>query len=305
MNRGFRGLIPLLLEPVPDPSSQALPGKRLTRLGQTMLAAGLGALGLATYLTSWTIGQATASRLQFCPVLGTASASSKDLDSLSLNDLGDATNLLAWNYRLNRELIKELKTATRPQKLLLNQQIASLTIRLSRQCYLARYYRVQAGALTSVSTAAAVLLVIAGLVRVPRGFDSVSRCEQAVLLSSLSLLVLTTGFLSLGGQQQQARSNWASHQKGIQLLSLVRSSLANDQLLLPADPKQPLPQTPAVPLANQQAVAQLATRIEVWLLSVDVGSVGLNNSFARMTFDHLFQSPGQPQQPINPLSGSP
>lgn len=305
MNRGFRGLIPLLLEPVPDPSSQAVPGKRLTRLGQTFLAGGLAALGLATYLTTWTIGKATATRLQFCPVLGSTKVTNSDLDSLSLNDLGDSTNLLAWNYRLNRELVKELKAATRPQKLLLNQQIASLTIRLSRQCYLARYYRIQAGALTTVSTASAVLLVIAGLVRVPRGFESVSRCEQAVLLSSLSMLVLSIGFLSLGGQQQMARSNWSSHQKGIQLLSLIRSSLANDQLLLPSNPKAAAPESPPLPLANQQAVAQLVTRVEVWLLSVDVGSVALNNAFARQTFDHLFQSPGQPQPPLNPLLGSP
>lgn len=308
MNRGFRGLIPLFIEAIPEASSQAAPGRRLTRFGQTGLAAGIALMGAVTYLTSWSMGESIATKLQFCPVLGQPANAGGELETLSLTTSGDATNLLVWNYRLNRELINDLKAATKQQKLLLNQQIASLTMRLSRQCYLTRYYRIQAGALTTVSTAAAVMLVITGLMRMPRGFEAVSRCEQAIFVSSLSLLVLTIGFLSLGGQQQQARNNWANHQQGIQLLSLIRSSLANAQLLLPPDPKSTTPVNQPPALATTEVVAQLVTRIDVWLLSVDYGSVGLNNSFARQTFDQLFQSSGQQpqqQQPVNPLLSTP
>ena len=209
--------------------------------------------------------------------------------------------MLTWNYRLNHELIQELSVATKPQRLVLNQQIASLTIRLSRQCHLVRYYRIQAGALTFLSTAAAVILVVTGLIRMPRGVGEISRCEQAIFASSLSLLVLSMGYLTLGDQQEQSKRNWVHHQKGIQLFSLIRTSLANNQLLLPRDPGSaaPMDQAPT-PLSNSEEVGELVSRIERWLLAIDHGSVRLNNNFARQTFDNLFQNQDQ-QQPQNPL----
>ena len=222
--------MPLLIEAVPDSDTGPESRQRLTRFGQVLLASGIGLLGLVAYLTAWSIAQETAARLQICPVLGQDRGQVGDLESFSLDMSGEAPNLLLWNYRLNQELIKELKAATRPQRLLLNQQIATLTVRMSRQCYLVRYYRIQAGALMSVSTGAAVLLVIVGLVRMPRGLGTVTRTEQAILTASLALLVFSIGYLTLGGQQKQMHLNWGYHRKGLQLFSLIRSSLATNQI---------------------------------------------------------------------------
>ena len=99
-------------------------------------------------------------------MLGQESGKVGDPATFALAESGDAPNLLVWNSRLNRDLIKDLRAATPAQRLLRNEQIASLPIRMSRQCDLVRYYRIQAGALMSVSTGAAVLLVIVALVRI-------------------------------------------------------------------------------------------------------------------------------------------
>lgn len=304
MSGGFQRLIPLFLEAVPDSGTQPVSSQRLTRFAQGVLAAAIGLLGVVAYASAWSIGEATASRLQICPVLGQDRGQLGDLDSFSLTAAGEAPNMLLWNYRLNRELINQQKAATRSQRLLLNQQIASLTIRMSRQCYLVRYYRIQAGALATVSTGAAVMLVILGIVRMPRGLGSVTRCEQAILTSSLSLLILSIGYLTLGGQQKQMRLNWGYHNKGLQLFSLIRSSLATNQLLLPKDPAAASGSEQPIPLDSAQAFGVLAARIDSWLLTIDQASVGLDNSFARHTFDTLFQNQGQ-EQPVNPLSNTP
>jgi hypothetical protein len=308
MSGGFRRLTSLFLESVPDPETQPVSRQRLTRFAQVFLGAGIGVLGVIVYVVAWSIAEETASRLQICPVLGQDRGQVGDLDSFSLNTSGEAPNMLLWNYRLNRELISEQKFATRPQRLLLNQQIASLTIRMSRQCYLIRYYRVQAGALAAVSTGAAVLLVIVGVVRMPRGIGAVTRCEQAILTSSLTFLILSIGYLTLGSQQQQMRLNWNYHKRGLQLFTLIRSSLATNQLLLPKDPTSPLSAEKPIPLDSAPAISELVSRIDLWLLTIDQVSVGLDNSFARRTFDTLFQdsSPDQsPPRPVNPLLNSP
>lgn len=304
MRAGSRRLIALFVETVPDAVAEPAAQTRLTRLGQFLLAAGIGLLGLVAYLTAWSIGESTSSKLQICPVLGQDRGQVGDLDSFTLTSGGDAPNMLLWNYKLNQELVAQLKVATKPQRLLLNQQIASLTIRMSRQCYLVRYYRIQAGALAAVSTGAAVLLVIVGLVRVPRGLGCVSRSEQAILTSSLAALVLSIGYLTLGGQQKQVQLNWGYHKKGIQLFSLIRSSLATNQLLLPAEPTTAYNPTKPIPLNNPESVGILVTRIDSWLFLIDQVAVGLDNSFARHTFDNLFQGQSQ-EQPVNPLLSSP
>lgn len=307
MRKDLQRLIPPLIEAVPDGISPELPKQRLTRFGQALVASGIGLFGLGAYLTSWQVGNSIAEHLQFCPVLSKAHYPSVNLDSLSVVSTGDTTNMLIWNYRLNWELIRELKPATRPQRLLLNQQIASLTVRLSRQCHLVRYYRIQAGSLTIVATGAAVILVVTGLIRMPRGIREISRCEQAIFVSSLSLLVLSMGYLTLGDQQEQTKHNWGNHQKGIQLVSLIRTSLANDQLLIPQDPGStaPLDQT-ATPLNDPEAVGELVSRIDRWLLAIDHGSVRLNNNFARQTYDNLMQNQNQDQQqPMNPVPSGP
>lgn len=304
MSGGIRRLLPLLIEAVPEPGQQLTPQHRLTRLSQVLLATGIGLLGAVTYFSTLSIGEATASRLQICPVLGQERGQVGDLEAFSLSTSGEAPNMLLWNYRLNRELIQELKPATRSQRLLLNQQIASLTIRMSRQCYLVRYYRTQAGALMTVSTGAAVLLVIVALVRIPKGLGQLTRTEQSILTTSLALLVFSIGYLTLGGQQKQTLLNWSYHKKGLQLFSLIRSSLATNQVLLPGQPSDPGVLEQPVPLNTSQDVGLLVARIDTWLLGIDQVAVGLNNSFARQTFDNLFQSDSQ-GQPTNPLGNAP
>lgn len=305
MRWDFRHRLPPLTEAVPDSAIPEPSHQRLTRFGQLMLASGIGLLGLIAYVTTWNIGHAAAEKLQFCPILTPDHSPTTSLESLSLISSGDTANMLLWNYKLNQELIKELTVATRRQRLLLNQQVASLTIRLSRQCSLVRYYRIQAGSLTVVSTGAAGLLLITGLVRMPRGMKDISRSEQAIGISALSLLVLSIGYLTLGGQQAQFSTNWSYHQRGSQLFSLIRSSLANQQLLVPPDPGTTTATgTAAPPLKSPNDVAVLVSRIDAWLLSVDHGSVRLNNDFARQTFNHLFQNQDQ-DQPTNPLMPTP
>lgn len=305
MGLNFRQPFPPVIEVVPDVSTADPSRHRLTRFGQALLACGIGLLALIAYGTSWNIGRSTAERLQFCQVLPEDRQATTNLSTLSLTTSGEAANMLLWNYRLNQELIKQLTVATSRQRLLLNQQIASLTLRLNRQCHLVRYYRIQAGALTVVSTGAAVILVITGLVRMPKGVIEVSRSEQAIGLTSLALLVLTVGYLSLGGQQEQSATNWGYHQKGLELFSLIRGSLANQQMLLPPDRTTTTPAIrPAPPLKNAEDVAELVTRIDAWLLSVEHGTVKLNNGFARQTFDQLFQNQGQ-TAPANPLVTGP
>jgi hypothetical protein len=305
MRKDLQRLIPPLIEAVPDGISPELPKQRLTRFGQVLVACSIGLVGVVVYLTTWGFGKSIAERLQFCPILTKTSYPTENLESLSLVSTGDSTNMLIWNYRLNRELIRELKPATRAQRLVLNQQIASLTIRLSRQCHLVRYYRIQAGALTMLATGAAVILVVTGLIRIPKGIRDISRFEQAIFASTLTLLVVSIEILTLGDQQEQSKRNWGNHQRGLQLYSLIRTSLANDQLLLPQDSGStaPLDQT-ATPLNDPEAVGELVSRIDRWLLSIDHGSVKLNNNFARQTYDSIMQGQDQ-QQPMNPVPSGP
>jgi len=303
MREDLLRLIPHVIEAVPVAGAPEPPKQRLSRFGQSLLASGIGLLGLGTYLVSSVFGSYIASRLQFCPILNDQSHQKGALESLTVLTRGDATNMLIWNYRMNNELIRELKTASKGQQLILNQQNASLTMRLSRQCHLARYYRIQVGALGAVSTGAAVILVITSMIRLPKGIEEISRCEQAIFISSLSLLVLSIGYLSLGGAQEQAKSNWEDHQEGIQLLSQFRSSLANNQLLITLEPDSTVPSDkPPISLSNPAAVAELVSRFDRRLLAIHHGSVKLNTGFARETYERLLR---ERQPPDNPLPSSP
>ncbi|MEB3165495.1 MAG: hypothetical protein VKO65_02370 [Cyanobacteriota bacterium] len=298
MSGGFRRLSHWFIEAVPDPGAPAAPAQRLTRFAQVLLGSAVGLLGIIVYGSAWTLGEVTASRLEICPVLGQDRTRAVGLDSMLLDAAGESPNMLLWNYRLNRELIAELKPATRPQRLLLNQQIANLTSKLSRQCYLVRYYRIQAGALAALSTGAAVVLVLVGLAKMPRGLGSVTRCEQALATSSLVLLMISTGYLTLGDQQRQMHLNWGYYKRGVQLFSLIRSSLATNQLLLPSLPSVVAGSARPIPLDSPGSVGLLVARIDAWLLTVDQVSVALDDSFARHTVDELFQSkPGAVASP--------
>jgi hypothetical protein len=204
---------------------------------------------------------------------------------------------------MNDELIRDLTGASRGQQLLLNQQNASLTMRLSRLCHLAQYYRIHVGGLGAVSTGAAAILVITGMIRMPKGIAGISRGEQAIFISSLSLLALSVGYLSLGDVQEQAKANWQDHQMGIELLSEFRSSLANRQLLITQAPGSTVPSDkPAIPLSNPAAVAELVNRFERRLVAISHGSLKVDTSFSRQTYEKLLQ---QQQPPDNPLPSSP
>jgi hypothetical protein len=304
MREDLRRLLPRLIEVVPAEGAPEPPKQRLTRLGQASIASFIGLIGFGIYLGSLAFSSSIAAKLQFCPILNDAAHQTAGLDSLTVQKRGDATNMLIWNYRMNDELIRELKGASRGQQLIMKQQNASLTMRLSRQCHLARYYRMQVGALGAVSTGAAAIIVITGMVRLPKGIGEVSRCEQAIFISSLSLLVLTVGYLSLGGAQERAQSNWEDHQMGIELLSQFRSSLANNQLLITPEPDSKVPSDkPPIPLSNPAAVAELVNRFDRRLLAIHHGSVKLNTGFARETYETLLRE----RRPTNsnPLPNSP
>jgi hypothetical protein len=304
MREDLRRLLPRLIEVVPAEGAPEPPKQRLTRLGQASLAGFFGLLGFGIYLGSWAFSSSIATKLQFCPILNDSAHQTAALDALTVLKRGDSTNMLIWNYRMNDELIRELKGASRGQQLILKQQNASLTMRLSRQCHLARHYRMQVGALGAVSTGAAAILVITGMIRLPKGIGEVSRCEQAIFISSLSLLVLTVGYLSLGGAQERAQSNWEDHQMGIELLSQFRSSLANNQLLISPEPDSNAPaDKPPISLSTPAVVAELVNRFDRRLLAIHHGSVKLNTSFARETYDRLLRERQPPDS--NPLPNSP
>lgn len=301
MRLNLRRLISHLIEDVPVAGAPEPPKQRLSRVGQVLLASGIGLLGLGTYLASCIFGSYIEARLQYCPILNAKSLQTGSPETLTALKIGDATNLLTWNYRMNDELIRDLTGASRGQQLLLNQQNASLTMRLSRQCRLAQYYRIHVGALGAVSTGAAVILVITGMIRMPKGIVEISRGEQAIFISSLSLLILSVGYLSLGGAQEQAKANWQDHQMGIELLSQFRSSLANKQLLIAQEPGSTVPSDkPAIPLTNPAAVAELVSRFERRLLAISPGSIKIDTSFSRQTYEKLLQ-----QQPDIPPPSSP
>jgi hypothetical protein len=306
MRDDLRRLIPPLIEVVPVAGAPEPPKQRLSRIGQAVVASGIALLGLGTYMVSCAFGSYLAQSLQFCPILNDKSYQKGSLEALTVLSRGDSTNMLIWNYRMNDELIRELKGASRGQQLILKQQNASLTMRLSRQCHLARHYRIQLGGLGAVSTGAAVILVITGIIRMPKGIGEVSRCEQAILVSSLSLLVLTIGYMSLGGSQELAKANWEHHKMGIELLSQFRGSLANSQLLIPkeSDSTAPPSEQPAIPLNNPASIAELVKRFDEKLLTINHGSVKLNTSFARQAYEKFLQEQEQ-QQPESPLPSSP
>ena len=69
MREDLRRLIPHLIEAVPVAGAPEPPKQRLSRFGQSLLASGIGLLGLGTYLVSSVFGSYIASRLQFCPIL--------------------------------------------------------------------------------------------------------------------------------------------------------------------------------------------------------------------------------------------
>lgn len=306
MRDDLRRLIPPLIEVVPVAGAPEPPKHRLSRMGQAVVASGIALLGLGTYLVSCAFASYTAQNLQFCPILNDKSHQKGGLEALTVLRRGDSTNMLIWNYRMNDELIRELKGASRGQQLILKQQNASLTMRLSRQCHLTRHYRIQLGGLGAVSTGAAVILVITGMIRIPKGIGEVSRCEQAIFVSSLSLLVLTIGYISLGGSEELAKANWEHHKKGIELLSQFRGSLANGQLLIPkeSDSTAPTLEQPAIQLNNPESVAELVKRFEKKLLAINHGSVKLNTSFARQAYEKFLQEQEQ-QQLEGPLPSSP
>ena len=305
MREDLRRLISHLIEDVPIAGAPEPPKQRLSRLGQLLLASGIGLLGLGTYLASFVFSSYIEARLQYCPTLNAKSLQTGSPETITALKMGDATNLLTWNYRMNDELIRDLTGASRGQQLLLNQQNANLTMRLSRQCRLALYYRIHVGGLGAVSTGAAVILVITGMIRMPKGIVEISRGEQAIFISSLSLLALSVGYLSLGDVQEQAKANWQDHQLGIELLSEFRSSLANRQLLITQAPGSTIPSDkPAIPLSNPAAVAELVNRFDRRLLAISHGSVKVDTSFSRQTYEKLLQQQ-QPPPPDNPLPSSP
>jgi hypothetical protein len=299
----LRRLISHLIEDVPVAGAPEPPKQRLSRVGQLLLASGVGLLGLGTYLASCVFSSYIEARLLYCPTFNAKSLQTGSPETLTALKIGDATNLLIWNYRMNDELIRDLTGASRGQQLLLNQQNASLTMRLSRLCHLAQYYRIHVGGLGAVSTGAAVILVITGMIRMPKGIAEISRGEKAIFISSLSLLVLSVGYLSLGSVQEQAKANWQYHKMGIELLSEFRSSLANRQLLITQAPGSTVPSDkPAIPLSNPAAVAELVNRFERRLVAISHGSVKVDTSFSRQTYEKLLQ---QQPPPDNPLPSSP
>lgn len=112
------------------------------------------------------------------------------------------------------------------------------------------------------------------------------------------MLVLSMGYHTLGGQQAQMHPNWIYHKKGLQLFSLIRCSLATNQILLPKDPDPASPGVyadPGIRLNNLQVVGLLVPRIDTWLSSINQVLVALDGTFARQTFDTLFQSQSQTQ----------
>ena len=131
-----------------------------------------------------------------------------------------------------------------------------------------------------------------------------TRLEEAILTASLAMLVFSIGYLTLGGQQRQMMLNWEDHKEGLQLFSLIRSSLATNQLLVPRRPAAGMVIEQPIALTTPHAVGQMAARIDTWLLAIDQISVGLDNRFATQTFDNLFES-GSQDQPVNPLGNGP
>lgn len=202
----------------------------------------------------------------------------------------------AWTDTVSLAMLADLKAASRGQRLLLEEQIATLSLWIWRQCALVRNDHIQLVAFSGLGTAATVLLVLAALVRLPKGLQDISRLEQAIVLPAMALLVASMSTVQLGEQQSHAQTNWTYYQQSLRLLAILRSSLANQQLLLPASPTADPPTSPA-PLNDPRAVATLVNRLNVWLESVERGAVRVDNSFAQGMFSALEKRAGNDGKP--------
>jgi hypothetical protein len=204
---------------------------------------------------------------------------------------------------LSLALLADLKGASRGQRLLLEEQIATLSLWIRRQCALVRSDHIQLVSLSILATAATALLVIAALVRLPKGLQDISRLEQAIVLPAMALLVASMSSVQLGQQQSHARSNWTYYQRSLRLMAYVRSSLANQQLLLPASPTAPPPPDPAAPLDGPQAIATLANRLDGWLENVERGAIRVDNAFAQSMYSDMEQRALPPDKHGNAEGG--
>ena len=99
-------LISHLIEDVPVAGAPEPPKQRLSRVGQVLLASGIGLLGLGTYVASCVFGSYIETRLQYCPILNAKRLQTGSPETLTVLKMGDSTNLLTWNYRMNDELIR-------------------------------------------------------------------------------------------------------------------------------------------------------------------------------------------------------
>lgn len=296
MGPRLRQLLHLLIEPVPEPGAVAA-RQRLSRPGQALVASGVILLGLVVYGLSWGVTSTRARRFDFCTASSRISAGVVREVSEAQAPRGASPGAQAWTDPLSLALLADLKAASRGQRLLLEEQIATLTLWILRQCALVRNDHIQLVSLSTLATAATALLVIAALVRLPKGLQEISRLEQAIVLPAMALLVASMSSVQLGQQQSHARANWTYYQRSLRLMALVRSSLANQQLLLPASPNADAPASPAAPLDDPQAIASLVNRLDSWLESVERGAVRVDNAFAQSMFTNLEQRAREPDQP--------
>lgn len=289
MGLRLRQLLHLLIEPVPEAGQALLASQRLSRAGQGLVAASVILLGLVVCGVAWVVTSANAHRSDLC----TAST------QISADLVRDRTvpPTRVWSDPLSLALLADLKAATPGQRLLLQKQIATLSLWIWRQCVLVQTDHIQLVSLSALGTAATALLVIAALVRFPKGLQDISRLEQAIVLPAMALLLVSMSSIQLGEQQSHARSNWTYYQQSLRLMAFLRSSLANQQLLLPASPTSDPPTVPATPLDDPQAIATLANRLDGWLESVERGAVRINNSFAEIMFSALEKRSAPPEQP--------
>lgn len=300
MGPRLRQLLHLLIEPVPESGALPKARHRLSRPGQGLVAACVILFGFAVYGVSWGVTSSRARRFDFCTASTRISASVVHEGAEAPAFRRASPGAQAWTDPLALTLLADLKGASRGQRLLLQEQIATLTLWIWRQCALVRNDHIQLVSLSTLATAATALLVIAALVRLPKGLQDISRLEQAIVLPAMALLVASMSSVQLGQQQPHARANWTYYQRSLRLMSLVRSSLANQQLLLPVSPAADAvatPATPGTPLDDPQAIATLVTRLDGWLESVERGAVRVDNAFAQSMFTNLEQRAREPDQP--------
>jgi hypothetical protein len=294
---------PSLTEPLPNaepgPLGSPLPGseefrasptqRRLTHLGEALLAMALLMAGLTIYLGTWVISHRMTNRGEFCLRLPVPPV-------LAHQEGGFASeNQLLKQHELGKTLIRELPAASEGQRLRMKAQLNGLVREIDRVCDLNIFYYSQETALLTLATGSATLMIICLVLLAPEGIQNISRGMRTVMFTAGVILGVSVNFLQLGQLSQNGERAQQIYRGQYALLQRFTSSLANQRI----EEGIRRSSIPSQPLSTPLAVAQLITAIDTKRLSMADPRMELDGSLAEQTWSHLLKGEDGEQAPEN------